>query len=89
MACGTPVVASTAEALREVGGDAALYAPPRDVDALSRAIERALEDIPLREELALAGPRRAAAFRWEAAAEVTARALAEAAHGHGHGETAR
>src|SRR6185503_18458877 len=36
MACGTPVVASTAEALLEVGGDAALYAPPRDVEALSR-----------------------------------------------------
>ena len=79
MACGTPVVASTAEALREVGGDAALYAPPRDVEALSRQIERALDDESLRAELALAGPRRAAGFRWEAAAETTARTLAEAA----------
>jgi glycosyltransferase involved in cell wall biosynthesis len=79
MACGTPVVSSTAEALREVGGDAALYAPPRDVEALARAIERALEDAPLREELAVAGPRRAAAFTWDAAAEATAAVLAEAA----------
>jgi len=77
MACGTPVVASTAEALLEVGGDAALYAPPRDVEALSRAIERALEDAPLREELASAGPRRAAEFRWDDAADATARALHE------------
>ena len=79
MACGTPVVASTAEALLEVGGDAALYAPPRDVEALSRAIERALEDAPLRQQLASAGPRRAAGFRWEDAADATAATIAEAA----------
>jgi glycosyltransferase involved in cell wall biosynthesis len=79
MACGIPVVASTAEALLEVGGDAALYAPPRDVEALSRAIERVLEDAPLRETLAEAGPRRARAFRWDATAEATAVALAEVA----------
>ena len=79
MACGIPVVASTADALREVGGDAALYAPPRDVETLSRQIERALDDESLRAELALAGPRRAAGFRWDAAAETTARTLAEAA----------
>jgi glycosyltransferase involved in cell wall biosynthesis len=79
MACGAPVVASTAEALREVGGDAALYAPPRDVEALSREIERALEDERLRETFALAGPRRAAGFRWDTAAETTARALEEVA----------
>ena len=79
MACGTPVVASTTEALREVGGDAALYAPPRDVETLSRQIERALEDEPLREALARAGPRRAAGFRWDTAAATTAEALAEVA----------
>jgi glycosyltransferase involved in cell wall biosynthesis len=31
MACGTPVIASDIPALREVGGTAALYAPPGDV----------------------------------------------------------
>ena len=30
MACGTPVVASAIPALREVGGDAAIYCPPGD-----------------------------------------------------------
>ena len=79
MACGIPVVASTADALKEVGGDIALYAPPRDVEALARAIERALEDAPLREQLAAAGPRRAALFPWNAAAEATAAALVEVA----------
>jgi glycosyltransferase involved in cell wall biosynthesis len=77
MACGTPVVASTADALVEVGGDAALYAPPRDVEALARAIEQALEDGPLRERLAAAGRRRAEQFPWDAGASATAEAVAE------------
>jgi glycosyltransferase involved in cell wall biosynthesis len=79
MACGTPVVASTTDALTEVGGDAALYAPPRDPEALSRQIERALEDEALRGALASAGPARAALFGWDETAERTAAALAEAA----------
>ena len=59
MACGVPVVASTADALREVGGEAALYAPAEDVRALSDAIEKALEDDQTRERLRTAGPERA------------------------------
>jgi glycosyltransferase involved in cell wall biosynthesis len=82
MACGIPVVASTADALLEVGGDAALYAPPRDVEALSRQIERALEDDALREAFSTAGPARAARFSWESTVEKTAAALAEAAGEH-------
>ncbi|MGH8336197.1 MAG: glycosyltransferase, partial [Gammaproteobacteria bacterium] len=34
MACGTTVIASDIPALREVGGDAARYAEPGDVDAI-------------------------------------------------------
>ncbi len=81
MACGTPVVAADVEALREVAGDAALYAPPRDVALLDQAIEQALEDGEIRERLRAAGPPRAALFTWEAAAERTAAALARAANG--------
>ena len=84
MACGTPVVASDIAALREVAADAALYAPPLDVGALDRAIERALEDDRERERLRAAGPARAGLFTWDAAAETTAAALARAANGaHG------
>jgi glycosyltransferase involved in cell wall biosynthesis len=79
MACGVPVVASTADALVEVGGDAALYAPPRSPDELARQLERALEDAPLRARLSEAGPRRAARFTWDEAAEKTALAIVEAA----------
>ena len=83
MACGIPVVASTADALREVGGDAALYAPPRDPGELARQIERALDDEPLRERSRAAGPERAAAFSWETAAARTAEAVREAAESSG------
>jgi glycosyltransferase involved in cell wall biosynthesis len=79
MACGTPVVVSTAEALVEVCGDAALYAPARDTAELARQIERALEDPETRQRLRAAGPVRAARFTWEAAAHQTLAALEEAA----------
>ena len=77
MACAIPVVTSTAEALREVGGDAVLYAGPRDVETLSRQLERALEDAPLRERLARAGPERAALFSWDETVERTSRELSD------------
>jgi glycosyltransferase involved in cell wall biosynthesis len=40
MACGTPVIASDIPALREVGGTAALYAPPGDVSRWVDALEQ-------------------------------------------------
>jgi len=81
MACGAPVVASTAPALVEVGGDAALYADPLDAAALARQIERVLEDEPTAERLRRAGPPRAAGFSWTTAAQQTAAVLEEAAGG--------
>ena len=65
MACGTPVVAGPDPALREVGGDAALYAP---VEGLADAIRQALAE---RERLAAAGLARARLFSWEETARRT------------------
>ena len=79
MACGTPVVASSAEALREVAAHAALFAEPTDAEGFARQIERLLEDRPLASRLSAAGPARAGEFSWGAAAEATAAVLAEAA----------
>lgn len=78
MACGVPVVASTAPALVEVGGDAALYAEPTDTSGLARQIERALEDRPLADRLRRAGLARARTFSWTRAAAQTAAVLQEA-----------
>lgn len=79
MACGVPVVASTAEALVEVAGEAALYAAPDDPAGLARQIERVLEDPELALRLRAAGPPRASRFTWEAAAADTMSVLEEAA----------
>ena len=64
-AAGTPVVTTTAGALPEVAGDAALLVPPGDADALADAIERVLHDDALRVRLVAAGRARAASFSWE------------------------
>ena len=79
MASGTPAVVSTAPALLEVAGDAALAAPATDAAALADALARALEDEPLRRGMADRGVVRASAFRWSTAAQRTAAVLREAA----------
>jgi len=61
MASGVPVVLSTAGALPEVGGAAALYADPLDPLALAAQVFAAIGD----EQLAGAGVARAAQFGWE------------------------
>ncbi len=59
MACGTPVVAAPDDALREVAGDAAVFAEPGEMGA---AVIRAIGE---RERLREAGIARAREFSWE------------------------
>jgi glycosyltransferase involved in cell wall biosynthesis len=66
MACGTPVVISDDEALREVAGNAAIVASDGEAAA---AVRRALAE---RAQLAAAGIERARAFTWAEAARRTA-----------------
>ena len=72
MACGTPVVAVPEPALREVAGDAALYA---DEAGLGDAIRAAVAG---RERLVAAGLERVRLFTWRAAAERTVEVYREA-----------
>jgi len=69
MACGTPVVTSTASCMPEVAGDAALLVPPTDVDALAAALDRALTDEALRADLIAKGRARARQFSWAKSAQ--------------------
>lgn len=75
MACGLPLVATTAGALPEVvGGDGetGLLVPPADSVALAAALNLALGDADLRARLAEAGRARALTrFSWKACAEAT------------------
>ncbi|HIE39142.1 MAG TPA: glycosyltransferase family 1 protein [Anaerolineales bacterium] len=68
MACGVPVVCSNASSLPEVAGAAALLVDPHDEEGLTEAMERALADEGLREEMVARGLEQAARFTWERAA---------------------
>jgi glycosyltransferase involved in cell wall biosynthesis len=71
LACGTPVVASTASSLPEALGDAALLVDPRDSVALADALDVSLNDRALRDRLRAAGPDQARRFSWRRMAEQT------------------
>ncbi len=77
MACGTPVVSSNASSLPEVGGEAALYFDPYDIDAMADAMRRALTDESLREHLRARGIAQAQKFSWAKAARALLEYLTE------------
>jgi glycosyltransferase involved in cell wall biosynthesis len=68
MASGTPVVATTAGAIPEVAGGAAVLVAPGDPAAFAAGIERALAE---RDRLVAAGLVRAAQFSWAETARRT------------------
>lgn len=82
MACGIPLVVTTAGALPEVAGPdglASLHVAPGDAEALSAAIGRLLDDEPLRRRLGEQGRLRAVEqFTWRRTAIRTAEWYAEA-----------
>jgi glycosyltransferase involved in cell wall biosynthesis len=59
LACGTPVVATTAGSLAEVVGNCGALVPPRDTSALVTAIEDLLNDTSRREHLSVCARERA------------------------------
>ena len=75
MACGSPVIASTA--CREVVGEAGLLCDPRDAHAQADALVRLLEAPGLPEELRRRGLERAQEFSWERTAARLADVLDE------------
>lgn len=73
MSCATPLVATTAGALPEVVGDAALSVPPGDPEALAQAIRTVMDDADLAARLGAAGRARVMErYTWESVARQTA-----------------
>jgi glycosyltransferase involved in cell wall biosynthesis len=72
MASGTPVAVSTAAALVEIAGDAALTAPAGDVRAWAAIMTALAADGERRADLRVRGFSRAGLFSWERAARETA-----------------
>jgi len=71
MACGAPVILSSVTSLPEVGGDAALYFEPRQIDRLSELLYNVLSDNNLRKNLASKGREQVRLFSWEKTARET------------------
>jgi len=79
MACGTAIVTSAANGLREIAGDAALLVDPADAAAVSTAVLRVLRESDLRARLERAGLERSHQFSWESCARQTLAALRDVA----------
>ena len=71
MACGTPVLASHAGALREVVGDAAWVVDPTDVQDIARGLLALLTDPGTAQAYQERGLAHAATFSWHRLAEQT------------------
>jgi glycosyltransferase involved in cell wall biosynthesis len=70
---GCPILASNASSIPEVVGDAGLYFPPTDEDALITQLERILMDTALRDTMIRQGYAREKCFSWDTTASETVR----------------
>lgn len=68
MAAGVPVVCSDIPIFREIGGDAAVFAPAQDPEGFARAV-RALEDPAEFSRVTALGFTQAAQYSWQASAQ--------------------
>ena len=71
MAAGVPVMTSNVSSLPEVGGEAAYYVDPSDIDQISRGIYRLAEEPQLRRELIEKGFKQIQKFSWRRTVEQT------------------
>ncbi len=73
--CEIPVAASFSSSIPEVGGDAALYFDPQNIDDMKEKIQCVLRDEKLRHEMIEKGHEQLKRFSWEKAAERTLEVL--------------
>lgn len=66
--CGTPVLTSCCSALPEVGGNAAIYVNPYDVEDIARGMLQVLQDLALSKKLSVEGRKNAERFSWQESA---------------------
>jgi glycosyltransferase involved in cell wall biosynthesis len=71
MACGTPILTSNVNGLKEIAGDAALLMDPSDTESISNGILQILSDPQLRESLSRRGLERSSLFTWDLCAQKT------------------
>lgn len=79
MPCGTPILTSNINGLREIAGDAALLMDPDDTESIADGITRILSDSKLREQLSCKGLERSSLFSWDRCARETLAVLEKVA----------
>jgi len=70
MACGCPVLCSNASSMPEVGGDAAIYFNPNEVDVITNELEKILDE-NTRKKMGMKGIEKARQYTWEKTANQT------------------
>ncbi|HBW57603.1 MAG TPA: mannosyltransferase, partial [Oscillatoriales bacterium UBA8482] len=75
MACGTPVITSNLSSLPEVGGKAALYVNPYQVEEITEAMETLVNNTEMRSHLRQLGLTQVQQFSWEKTGEKTAEVI--------------
>lgn len=73
--CKTPVVASKGTALEEVGGNAAIYCNPKDIEDIQNKIEKILSDEGLYRKKIKLGKQKLSEFDWKSSVQKTAKVL--------------
>lgn len=71
MACGTPILTSNVNGLKEIAGDAALLMDPADTGSIAHGILRILTDRQLSDSLSRRGLERSSLFSWDRCARNT------------------
>jgi len=77
MACGCPVASSDRTSLPEVGGEAAIYFDPENIEDMVVKIKKILDDQKLRKDLILKGQERVKEFSFKKMAEQTLKVYQE------------
>jgi glycosyltransferase involved in cell wall biosynthesis len=71
MACGTPILTSNVNGLKEIAGDAALLIDPNDTEGIANGMAQILSNSELRETLSHRGLERSSRFSWDLCAKST------------------
>jgi glycosyltransferase involved in cell wall biosynthesis len=71
MACGTLILTSNVNGLKEIAGDAALLIDPSDTEGIANGMDRILSNSELRESLSRKGLERSSLFSWDLCAKTT------------------
>jgi glycosyltransferase involved in cell wall biosynthesis len=71
MACGTPILTSNVNGLKEIAGDAALLMDPNDTKSIADGIRKILFDSNLRELLSQKGLEHSRLYTWDLCAQKT------------------